>query len=236
MKFFFPFIFLAFFQPVTAQKQIVVDPDAQVRTLEGSFRSVKVSQGIDLYFSQSGEYALAVSASRAKDVDQITTEIVNGVLRIGLKDKSIRLGRHKFRVYLSAPELDMLDASSASDVVIAGTLAAKSIHLKISSASNFRGEIIADQLIVDASGASDVYLKGKVTAVKFDASGASDIKAFDLIASGGEVDASGASDIQVTMNGKLSAEASGASHIKYRGNTTLTRSEISGASKIQKGK
>ena len=46
-----------------AQNEIVVDPNASVRELSGQFDAIKVSNGIDLYLSQSDNIGLAVSAA-----------------------------------------------------------------------------------------------------------------------------------------------------------------------------
>ena len=236
MKALFLFIGLALLQPLFAQKQVVVDPNAQVREIQGTFRSISVSGGIEVFLSQSNDRALAVSASREKEIDHIITVIENGELKISLKDKSVRLGKNRFRVYVSCPDLESIKVSSASDFIIAGTWKSDSLYLKVSSASDMQGEIDVQKLSVSASGASDVMLTGKAGKISMDASGASDIKCFGLTVDSGEVVASGASDIQLTVNGDLDAVASGASHIRYKGNANLLNSNTSGASRIQKGK
>ncbi len=227
---------MGLFQPLFAQKQVVVDPNAQVRVIQGSFRALSVSSGIEVFLNQADEYGLAVSSSREKNIDQIMTEIVNGELKIYLKDKSLRIGNQKYRAYVAAPGIDKIRVSSASDVVIAGVWKADSLKINVSSASDLVGELDVKYLRVNVSGASDVILSGKADAVKMDASGASDIKAFNLSAGTGHLDANGASDIQVTVTGELNAEASGASYIKYRGSANVVQSNVSGSSTIKKGK
>ena len=52
-----------------AQNELMVDANAEVRTVNGLFNAIKVSGGIDLYLSQSTEEAVAVSASGASDIN-----------------------------------------------------------------------------------------------------------------------------------------------------------------------
>ena len=61
-----------------AQEQLVVDANAEVRTVSGSFSSIKVSGGIDLYLSQSNDEAIAVSASENRFKQSIKTTVENG--------------------------------------------------------------------------------------------------------------------------------------------------------------
>ena len=59
-----------------AQNEIVVDPNASVRTLDGKFNAIKVSGGIDLYLSQSDNIAIAVSAAN----DNLKAGILAGIV------------------------------------------------------------------------------------------------------------------------------------------------------------
>ena len=56
-----------------AQKEIVNDPNAEVRAITGSFDKIKISGGIDLFLTQSDEVAVVVSASQDKFKEGIKT-------------------------------------------------------------------------------------------------------------------------------------------------------------------
>jgi hypothetical protein len=66
-----------------------------------------------------------------------------------------------------------------------------------------------------------------------DASGGSDFKGYDLVAEVCELEASGASDIEITANREISARASGASDILYRGKPAVKEAKSSGASSVR---
>lgn len=89
------------------------------------------------------------------------------------------------------------------------------------------------RLQLEASGASEVHLAGRVTALEIDASGASEIEAGDLIADTVSIEASGASEVEVHARTSLDVDASGASNVEQRGPGRIRRAESSGASRIE---
>jgi len=89
-------------------------------------------------------------------------------------------------------------------------------------------------LDIHISGASDVEINGTADEVKIDASGASDVKAYDFTTTNCSVDASGASSIKITVNKELSAKLSGASSVNYKGSAMIRDIKTSGASSISR--
>ncbi len=223
-----------------AQKEIINDPNAEPRTLSSNFSSIKISDGIDLFLSQSDAEALAVSASETKYRDAIKTEVANGQLRVYFANEKIWTNwknRH-LRVYVSFKTLEKVEASGACDVQVSGVISVPSLFLSLSGASDFKGAVqISDELKLNLSGASDVTIKGTAQKVEIESSGASDVKGYELSADYCTAKASGASDIHITVNKELTANASGASDIKYKGDAVIKDQHTGGASSIgKKGK
>jgi hypothetical protein len=218
-----------------AQITIINDKNAQVRNV-GIFNSIKVSGAIEVLLSQSNEEAVAVSASEEKFRDKIKTEVVNGTLKIFYDgDKlSWNIGNKKLRAYVSFKNLTNLQASGASTVKINGTLNTSGLNVKLSGACELSGSIKATDVKIDVNGASNVKLNGSVASINIDASGASDVKGYDLSTDECIVNASGASDINITVNKEISAHASGASSIHYKGNGIIKNVRTSGASSVSK--
>jgi hypothetical protein len=226
-------VFLAFTGAAFGQKDLVVDANASVRPIPGTFNAIKVSGGIDLYLSQSGEEAMAVSASEEKYKDNIKTVLEGSTLRIYYEgDKNWNSGRKKLKVYLSFKTISVLEASGASDILATGKLTMPSLTLNLSGASDFKGKVEIDNLQMELSGASDVRISGTAGTVSIESSGASDVKGYDLVADVCSAKASGASDINITVNKQLSAHASGASDIFYKGSALIKDVHSSGASTI----
>ncbi|MFT3911010.1 MAG: head GIN domain-containing protein [Ferruginibacter sp.] len=226
------FIFIA--TAMFAQKQFVVDANAQMRSLDKSFNEIKVSNGIDIYLSQSDKEAIAVSASDEKYITNIKTVVENNTLKIYYEGDRWWGKNRKMTVYVSFVNLEKINASGASDITVAGTIKTTSLKLILSGASDFKGDVAVTSLDMDLSGASDVKISGTATDLNIESSGASDVKGYDLKTEICTAKASGASDINVTVNKELNAHASGASSIYYQGTGVIKDVHANGASSVGK--
>ncbi len=235
MKYLLQILLLLTSLPGFGQKQFVVDPDAELREISGSFTSIKVSNAIHLYLSKGDTEAIAISADEEKYKQGIKTEIENGELHIFYDGPRVWNGRNqKLNVYVSYKSLEQITASSASNVLLAGIMELPMLNIKISGASDFKGQLNIGELNVRLSGASDMKLSGTVKNITIECSGASDFKSYDLISETAVVKASGASDITITVNKEITANASGASNVYYKGDAILKEKHSSGASSIAK--
>ena len=218
-----------------AQQTVISDPNVQKRDVPG-FHAIIVSGAVNVYLSQGNEDALAVSATEPKYRDNIRTEVKDGVLRIWYDNDGHKwsMGNKKLRAYISVKNLNHLQASGASDVVINGTLRVSDLELHLSGASDFKGTLEAGSLKVNISGASDITIRGTAASLAVDARGASDFKGYDLVAQTCDVNASGASDIRITCDKESNATASGASDIHIKGNGVIRNMHSSGASSVKK--
>ena len=257
-KLLFAILLLAGFALNAQEKtSIVYDENAQVRKVP-SFTAISVSSAIDLYLTQSNKNEVAVSATNDEIRDHIITEVVGGTLIIRLGDKGTwfswrKWGNYKTKAYVSIKDIDALTASGASNVHLVNTIESPKMRIKLSGASDFKGnikagvlmyqltgasdykgQITANSIDIDGSGASSIELTGNVDDLAVEVSGASDAKLYNLTAKGAILRASGASNIGVTVTEILRANSSGASDINYKGNPNVKESNTSGASSIRR--
>lgn len=228
----FLFCLLCLLAGVRAQK-IINDPNAEVRNVR-SFTGIDVSGGIDLYIS-AGDEAVAVSASKPEYRDRIKTEVENGILKIWHDSKwgvSIS-GNKNLRAYVSYKTLKSLGASGGSDIMVDGVINGSDLAIRVSGGSDFKGAVTVSTLTVRQSGGSDVRIAGKATTIDVDVSGGSDFKGYELMVDVCSLEASGGSDIEITANRELSANASGASDIRYKGKPVVKDARASGASSVK---
>ena len=231
MKYLFVFLFFAFSIQLFGQN-VINDKNVEVRNVS-SFSGIKVSGGINVYLSQSNDYALAVSASENKYRDEIKTEVNNGALTISYNGGHLNFNTdRKLRAYISFKTLENLEASGACDLIINEIFKANSFKLKLSGACDIKGSIDIDNFQIDISGASTVKVKGTVRNLKINASGASDVKNYDLVADNCVASLSGASDVKITVNKFISVKANGASTLHYKGNPDKKDINTSGASSV----
>jgi hypothetical protein len=219
----------------TSYGQQVNDANAEKRNVTG-FHGIRVSHAFDVYLSQSNEETVAVSAAETKFRDRIKVEVKSGILHVSYDNQGIwNTGNKKLKAYISFKNIDELEISGACDVVISGEIKANDLKIGMSGASDLKGKLDVKNLSVNLSGASDMTVTGgTATQLRIDASGASDFKGFDLITEVCDAEASGASDIKITVNKELSAQASGASSVHYKGEGVIKELKTSGASSVSK--
>ncbi len=219
---------------VFAQKEIVVDPNASVRTISAAFNHIKVSNNIKLILSQSDVVSLAVSASEEKYKNQIQTVVENNTLRIFSEEGNWSGSKNRqLTVYLSFKNLEKLDVGGASQVLASNPIKLNTLSIDLSGAAVLRAAIDIQNLTLELSGASKARLSGVANTVSLECSGASDVGAYELTMQTCSATASGASDLQLHVEKALNAVASGASRIYYKGEPT-TNIRNSGVSKIEK--
>lgn len=211
---------------------VINDKNVQLRNVS-SFSAIKVSGGIDIYLSQGNEDAVAVSASDESYRDNIKTEVENGVLNIYYDNNSFRFNSNKkLRAYISFKTLESIEASGACDFIINGVLKGNNLRVRLSGACDMKGIVNITNVQFDLNGASTVKISGEINNLKLEASGASDLKNYDLVVDNFIAQLSGASDAKLTVNKSISAKASGASSLDYKGNPEIRDVSSSGASSI----
>lgn len=216
-----------------AQKTIY-DPNAAPRNAKG-YHAIRVTDGIDLYLSY-GDEVVVVSASEAKYRDKINTVVENGILKISYDERGgiSWNSNRRLKAYVSFKNLDALAAAGGCDIFVEGSIKTKELSVHISGGSDFKGAVEVEALNISQSGGSDMSVSGKATTVSLNANGGSDFNGYGLTADVCSVEASGGSDVEITVNKELSARASGASDITYKGTAAVKESKASGASSVSK--
>ena len=236
-KIIFSLLVLSFAASAVNAQKTFNDPDA-VKVDVKSFHAINVSNAFNVYISQGNEDAVAVSASDEKFRENIKVEVEKGVLKIYYEKKGFLKGmscnKMKLTAYISFKDIEMLTVSGACDVFLEGGIKADQFTIKMSGASDLKGKLDVKKLDVDISGASDVKVSGSASQLKIEASGASDFKGYDLATDFCNVTVSGASSIEITVNKELSAHASGASDIYYKGEGIIREIKSTGASSVSK--
>ncbi len=234
-RFFLSVILLASATLVMSQKTIN-DANAEVREAK-NFHGINISNAFDVYLTQGTEEAVAVSATDQKTRDLIEVEVKDGILHVGLKKGTWKLnkGNKKLTAYISIKNIDRITVSGACDVYVEGTIKADELNVNLSGASDIKGvKLDVKKLDANINGASDMKANGTVAQLSVDVSGASKFRGTDLATDFCNAKASGASEITITVNRELSAQATGASGVKYKGSGVITDVKTSGASRISK--
>ena len=202
------------------------------RTASG-FNNVDISGAIDVYVKQDSVSSVKVEADD-NILEYIQVHSDGSTLEI-YTENNIRLKpTNKIKVYISNPQYKEIQVSGASSIRCENEItSADAIDIGLSGASDGRLELNAPKISVHLTGASNTSIKGKTKDFEGSASGASEIRGFDLLSENADVDASGASHIEIFASVKIDGQASGASSVNYKGNAQ-SGVEKSGASSVNK--
>ena len=253
-------LFACLFIALTLQAQnkmgVIYDDNVEVRKLP-NFTSIRVSNAIELFISQSNKTEVAVSATSEEYRNRIITEVVGGTLIIRMANNYSRWWKwgnedYRIKAYVSVNELLSLTGSGATNIKIVNGLSSEKLKINLSGASDLKGDIKAGTLIADLSGASS--FKARVQANAFsvkgsgacdfevagsgddlivDVSGASSVKMYDYLVKAASVEVSGASSVKLNVYAMLKARATGASSVDYKGPVTNKNIQSSGASSVR---
>jgi hypothetical protein len=183
------------------------------RTVQGDFKSIEVSNGIDLIIEQSDKTEITVEADDNLQ-RSITTKVENGVLIVACDYNSFTNIESK-KVTVKMPVIEALRASSASSITGINTLKGENISLRTSSAATINLNIKSDQIESKASSGSSITIAGMALNMSATASSGSEIDAKDLLANEVNAVASSGAAISVHPIVSLKAKASSGSTINY---------------------
>jgi len=177
--------------------------------VDGNKLTIKYSRSVSL----TKDIKIEVSA---KNIDELTAGGASKINMQGFKNESLKA-----------------DANGASKMKLQGETG--DLSIKATGASNIVLEDIkAEKIDVELTGASDLKATGTSENINIKGTGASSIEMEDLKAQGAMLDLSGASNAKIDVEETLKVKATGASNVRYRGSPGDVRSDLSGASKLEK--
>jgi hypothetical protein len=221
---------------LSAQQQVIKDPNAQVRSVS-DFHALKVATGIRLYLTQGNEKVVVVSATDPAYRDRIRTEVNNGVLSIYYDHGTWNWhddNRKELKVYVSCTRLDGLHASSGAQVQVDGTLKSANLAMDFSSGSSFTGKVEAEDLRVDEGSGARSTISGKAARFKAEASSGSSLHGYDLQVEQCDVHVSSGGKVDISVEKEMSASAHSGGHVSYQGAGVITEVHTSSGGSISR--
>ena len=193
------------------------------RTVQGDFKSVSVSNAIDLVIEQSDKSEIFVEADDNLQ-KEITTTVENGVLVISCKSSDF-INVSSKKVTVKMPVIEELEAESAASINSKSVLKGNSLSLISSSAASIHADVAYEIIKITSSSASDQTIQGKALRLETTATSASDIDASKLLVNEVIAKSSSASSIQVHPIVSLKAKASSGGDIIYDGTPKSVKKE-----------
>lgn len=197
----------------------------------GSFKGIKVSEGIDVYLKKGDKESIRLEVSGI-DPERVITEVSGDYLKIHLEDGNYK--NKTVKAYVTYVSLERLSASSAASIFAEGVIKARLLYLNASSAGSIDIQIEVDELDAGASSAGEIALKGTAARASLDASSAGEVAAYDLSAGKVDARASSGGSIKVTANESLEAHASSGGDVRYRGNPSKSNTNSSSGGSVKR--
>lgn len=178
------------------------DKDRVTQTREvDNFTAIEVTSVGQVYFTQGPEVSLRMEGEE-RLVEKTTTEVKDGVLVIGFKDrKSVRKGRNGVDIYLTAPTLERVEFAGVGsfncmekltagdirfDVEGVGSLNVRDLHcqtltLRLQGVGDADVKVQADHVDASMSGVGSVKLSGHTRTADIDKSGVGSVSTRNLV-------------------------------------------------------
>lgn len=214
-----------------------VVPDSNVTIVQATYseyQSIDVSTAFTVFVSFSDTDELIEIEANDNLHQYIEVRKENGVLKIGLEDNVRVRGNSTLKAYITTKSISGFEASGASRIIVENPVIEEVIHVYLSGASVFLGELSCYNLYADLSGASNLDASGSAFDFDLEVSGASVVRDYGLSVVQLDAELSGASNVFITVEDEIDVEASGASNLHYKGNATIIRKDLSGASTVKK--
>ncbi len=185
------------------------------RNISSDFSTIKVSQGLDLYITQSNDVSLSIEADENLH-ELIMTEVENDVLKIYVTENIRRAASTK--IMLNISDIAAIKATSGSDVYSTNTIEVDNLELTTTSGADMKIDVKTQTLNCHSTSGSDLTVSGTTDSLIAEATSGSDIKASSLKAETSEVKATSGADISVNTSRELTARATSGGDVRYSGN------------------
>lgn len=195
------------------------------------FTAVEVGGAIKLVIKQDSSQQLRIVADDNIQ-ERIDTRVSGNTLSIEMDGNFCETG--PVTVYASAKTFKGVSASGAVEVLSDGKISSDSFELDLSGASKVMLDLNTGEMRTDASGSTEVKLKGQARSHKIELSGAGEVNALDFVVGDYQIRTSGSSDLRINALNNLDVESSGSSEISYRGNPKNVSNRNSGSSSLNK--
>ncbi|MBO4599106.1 MAG: DUF2807 domain-containing protein [Bacteroidales bacterium] len=211
------------------------DPITQEFSIDGTYTELQVEDAFDVYVSNEVSQITVTAGDNI--MPKVKVEKNGDKLEIYLKGWSTSYGSDMKVLLPANPNLQKVNLSGASDFY--GDLAADNVEIVLSGSSDIEGSVAATNLSITLSGSSDATLEGQVGKLILALSGSSDLEKkmvgnhYALSCDECEGTISGSSEAYIHCDGNIKVKVSGSSSLHYTGYATTTGSSTSGSSDIE---
>ena len=187
--------------------------DDQVRNAP-PFTSISVQGPMSVTVDAGKAQSLTVRGDR-RFIEDLMTEVVDGELRVRLRDKKNRKWEGDPRVVITVPALRAIDVEGAGEIRL----------------NQIRGE----RLDVNYRGAGSMSINGEVKTFKMLAEGVGEVNAKSFIADDVNATFHGIGEVRVFARNRLDAVVQGMGNLIYYGKPRTVNKSASGIGSVRAG-
>ncbi|XUX00458.1 MAG: head GIN domain-containing protein [Dehalogenimonas sp.] len=202
------------------------------------FTGVEVRNAMKLEVKRGDQFSVAVEADD-QALNDVKVSVFGGTLtaklearwgHIGLVFKGVSAPK----LIVTMPELRSIELAAASKGEISGFGGLETFQATLSGASTLSGDVACKQLKLEAGAASHFELNGSAETADIELTAASNANLEKMTVGDARIKLGGAASMTIDVKGKLDANVSGASNLRWLGTPTLGDVKITGASSFTK--
>ncbi len=185
----------------------------QVRSVP-AFTAISIQGPISVTVDAGKAQSLTLRGD-ARFLQDVTSEVVNGELRLSTREKKNVHWKGDLRVVIAMPALRALDVEGAGEIKL----------------NQVRGE----RLDVNYRGAGSMDISGEVKTFRMKAEGVGEVDAKALAANDVDVNFRGIGDVTVFARNRLDATVQGMGNVTYYGRPRTVNKSASGIGSVKAG-
>lgn len=200
---------------VTAQK-VVYDDNVQKRNIS-AFHAIETSSGIEVIINKGDREELAVSVGNNNYLDEVSTVVENGILKVSRKGDWKFWNKWKdwkVKVYVSYKNLTAISANSGGSVQ--GT------------------DISLEKLTARLNSGGSINLSGTVTSLDVDGSSGAMFHGYSLSATNCKAEASSGAGVQVNVSKEISAKANSGGFVRFKGDGVIRDINVNSGGSVKR--
>lgn len=193
--------------------------------------ALEVGSSFDVTLRLGDEPSVRVTADDNL-IDRVRSTFTDGLLTLDLEG-TVADATLEAELTVPADALSSITVSEAATLTVTEPLTTAGLDLGVNGAGRAFVVLACQDVEVDVDAAGVVTASGEVTSLRVDASGASSVRLDELTASTATVGADGTADVRVRVTEELSANAGGASRIRYSGEPGEVTTSATEASSVE---
>lgn len=195
---------------VLSLASVTAHADEQVRSVT-PFKGIAVHGPVSLVVVAGKSYSLKVQGD-PRFIERVTSEVVDGELRLDMKDSTRSSLENTDHVVVTLPSLQTFKGEGAGVIRL----------------TNVRGE----RLDVNYRGAGRLAIDGEVRELRLRAQGVGEVDTRALLAQEANVSFEGIGSVNIHAKDKLNANVRGMGNLTYYGNPRVVNKSVSGIGSV----